>query len=251
MDVPVVGFISPPRWASPSITEFPAVIEGTVLAQQSFPHLPGFDYALSSVASAHEQVCAAGRMLGEAGCRAVAMEGTPFAWAGLGTEAEARQRVADLSVAAGVPGLMAGTSIVDAVRSLGARRVALCPTYYPPDWRDAWCRFVSACGIEVVYCRTMADEGLVAAVGGVDDYGWRTGPHLVRAAVERAASSGADVIVVTGAGSRTSPIIAELEEIADAAVVGADTALFWAMAHAAEVALKPRSLGRLTRMTPG
>jgi maleate cis-trans isomerase len=175
------------------------------------------------------------------------MEGTPFGWAGLETEAEARKRAGEMSEAAGVPGVMAGTSIVDALRALGASRIALCPTYYPNEWRDAWQRFVALCGFEVTYCATMADQGLVDGISSTDDYGWRTGPQLIRAAVEIAASSGgSDAIVVTGAGCRTSPIIAELERIAGRPVIGSDTALFWSLARAADLALEPNALGALT-----
>jgi len=246
-DIPVVGFVTPPRWVSPSIVEFPAVVDGAVVAQQCFPDLAGFDYTLSNIYAAHPQICTAARLLGEAGCRAVAMEGTPFGWAGLGSEAEARQRAAEMSDAAGVPGVMAGTSIVDALRALGAARVALCPTYYPNDWRDAWQRFVALCGFEVTYCATMADQGLVDEIADTDDYGWQTGPDLIRAAVEIGArSSPADAIVVTGAGCRTSPIITELEQIAARPVIGSDTALFWSLAQAADLVLEPNSLGALT-----
>lgn len=246
-DIPVVGFVTPPRWASPSVVEFPAVVHDEVLAQQCFPDLPDFDYTLSSIYAAHPKICAAARLLGEAGCRAVAMEGTPFGWAGLETEAEARGRAADMSRAAGVPGLMAGTSIVDALRSLGATRVALCPTYYPDDWRDAWRRFVALCGFEIVYCATMADQGLVDGITDTDDYGWRTGPDLIRAAVEIAAAAGpSDAIVVTGAGCRTAPIVAELERTAGRPVIGSDTALFRSLARAVGLGLKPHALGALT-----
>lgn len=245
-DIPVVGFVTPPRWASPSIVEFPAVIDGDVLAQQSIPNLPNFDYALSSIHAAHSKICAAARLLGEAGCSAVAMEGTPFGWAGLETESEARSRAAEMSDAAGVPGVMAGTSIVDALRAVGATRVALCPTYYPNDWRDAWRRFVALCGFEVTYCESMADQGLVESITDTDDYGWRTGPDLIGAAVASATAAGqSDAIVVTGAGSRTSPIVAELERIAGRPVIGSDTALFWSLARAADLALKPGALGSL------
>ena len=229
------------------IVEFPAAIDGEVLAQQCIPALPNFDYALASIHASHREICAAAHLLGEAGCSAVAMEGTPFGWAGLASETEARGRVAEMSAAAGVPGVMAGTSIVDALRALGASRVALCPTYYQADWRDAWRGFVAACGFEVTYCQTMADQGLVETITTNDDYGWSTGPELIYGAVERAAAAGpSDAIVVTGAGCRTSPIIMELEQVAGRPVVGADTALFWSLALAANLPLKPNSLGTLT-----
>lgn len=246
-DIPVVGFVTPPRWASPSIVEFPAVVEGRVLAQQCLPDLPAFDYALPSTHAAHSKICDAARLLGEAGCRAVAMEGTPFGWAGLDTEAEARARAAEMSDAAGVPGVMAGTSIVDALRALRADRVALCPTYYPHDWRDAWRRFIGLCGFEITYCATMADQGLVDGITDTDDYGWRTGADLIRAAVEIAAAAGpSDAVVITGAGCRTSPIIADLERLAGRPVIGSDTALFWSLARAADLALETGALGALT-----
>ncbi len=245
--LPIVGFVTPPRYASPSIVEFPAAIDAAVLVQQCFPHLPNFDYALSSIAAAHPAVCAAAGMLGEAGCQAVGMEGTPFDWAGCRTEAEARDRVARMGDAAGVPGVMTGTSIIDALRAVGARRVALCPTYYPADWRDGWGTFVEACGFEVTYCRSMADEGLTGSITDVDDHGWTIGPALITAAVARAGAHGpSDAIVVTGAGCRTTPLIAQLEAAAERPVIGADSALFWALARAAGLALHPGALGHLT-----
>ncbi len=91
----------------------------------------------------------------------------------------------------------------------------------------------------------MADEGLVGAIIDMDDYGWRTGPELICAAVERAAAVASDAIVVTGAGCRTSPIIPELEQTAGRPVLGSDTALFWSVARATDLALKPGALGRL------
>ena len=247
LETPAIGFVSPPRWASPSIVEFPAVVAGEILIQQCIPDLPSFVYTLANIDAAHPQICGAARLLGEAGCRAVAMEGTPFGWARMETEVAARSRVAEMTAAAGVPGVMAGTAIVDALRALGATRVALCPTYYPTDWRDSWRAFVAACGFDVIYCQTMADQGLVEAIEDTDDYGWRTGPELIRAAVAATAGSvPADAIVVTGAGCRTSPIILELEQIAGRPVIGADTALFWSLAGAADLALKPGALGSLT-----
>ena len=68
-------------------------------------------------------------------------------------------------------------------------------------------------------------------------------------AVERGAGVGADAVVVTGAGCRTTPIIADLEALAGAPVIGADGALFWALADAAGLALRDDSVGELTEAT--
>ena len=243
-----VGFVSPPPWVSPSMVEFLAVVEPPILPQQSIVARRDFDYTLAEIADAAPDVAAAAALLGEAGCSAVGMEGTPFAWAGCAGEQAARSRVAALAEAAGVPAVMAGTAIIDALRALGAERVALCPTYYPADWSDAWCGFVRGCGFDLVYCRSMADEGITGAIVDNDTYGWATGPELVGAAVSTAAerSGGVDAVVVTGAGARTTPIIGDLEERAGGPVVGADGALFWALAGAADLPLRPGTLGALT-----
>lgn len=247
-----VGFVTPPRWVSLSMIEFPDCVADPVIPQQCFPTLPDFDFTLDEVAGATPAVTTAAAMLGEAGCSAIGMEGTPFAWAGCATESAARARVDAMAVAAGVPVAMAGTAIVDALRALDVRRVALCPTYYPDDWRNAWCRFVEACGFDVRSCRTMADQGLTGPILDTDTYGWDTGPELIAASVERAVADAvsADAIVVTGAGCRTNRIIADLELLADRPVIGSDTATFWAVAGAARLALRAGSLGRLTQAPP-
>lgn len=101
------------------------------------------------------------------------------------------------------------------------------------------------CGFDVIYCESIADQGLVEVIADTDEYGWRTGPELLHSAVERAAAAGpSDAIVVTGAGCRTSPIITELERTAGRPVTGSDTALFWSLAQAADLAIKPDALGR-------
>jgi maleate cis-trans isomerase len=243
---PAIGFVSPPRWVSPTTIEFPAVVATPVIPQQCIPALPDFGYRLDEIAAAGDAVCAAAALLGEAGCTAVGMEGTPFAWAGVRGERAARERVSAMSAAAGVPAAMAGTAIVDALRAVGAARVALCPTYYPTDWRDAWQDFVHGCGFDVTYCRTLADEGVTGPIVGNDDYGWDTGPDRILVAVERAAAHAADAIVVTGAGCRTTPVVERLEASAGRPVIGADSALFWAVARLADLPLRAGSLGALT-----
>ncbi|MDJ0770434.1 MAG: hypothetical protein QNJ12_16685 [Ilumatobacter sp.] len=244
-----VGFVTPPRWVSPSPVEFASSVVEPVVAQQCFPDLPDFGYTLAEVAAARTACERAAAMLGEAGCAAVAMEGTPFAWAGGSGEAGARGRVASMADAAGVRAVMAATAIVDGLRALGVERVALCPTYYPPDWRDAWSGFVASCGFDVVYCRTMADQGITSAIDDLDQFGWATGPDRIVAAIERCAEvdDTAEAVVVTGAGCRTTPIIDDLERRAGRPVLGADGALFWALAQAAGLTLRAGAVGELTR----
>lgn len=243
MTTPIVGFIPPPIWPTPSLWEFPKVVDCEVRPQQQTPVLPGFDYALSSVAAAEPAVTDAAVMLAEAGAVVIGMEGTPFAWAGLSSHAKARDRVRRVSAAANAPVLFAGMAIIDALNALGAESAALLPTYYAPDWRKAWTEFVGE-SVPVASSQTMIEQGLVETM--TDELAWDIPAHLLRKAVETAGDG--DVIVITGAGARTTPLIAELEAIANRPVIGADTALFWALAQEARLPLKPNALGQLTNV---
>lgn len=245
---PVVGFISPPGWYDPSPVEFAAHCAGEVGTQQSMTPLFGFDYALSSIAQVEPELMATARSLGAAGCDVVAGVGTPFGWAGLESEHEARGRCAQLEGAAGVPAVMSGLAIVDGLRALGAAKVALAPTYYPDDYRDAWRDFVATCGINVVLCESLNDQGLSPRDIPAFELGWRIDEEHITASVRAMAQHprGAEAIVVTGAGCRTNRFIQNLEAAAGMPVIGADTALFWAASKAANLTLKPGALGALT-----
>lgn len=245
---PVVGFISPPGWYDPSPEEFAAACEGRIGTQQGLLAAPNFDYELTSVAGSEPEMMIAARGLGAAGCDVVAKVGTPFGWAGLDSEEDARARCAKLAGSAGVPAVMAGLAIVDALRALGVGKVALAPTYYSEEWRDAWRGFVTACGLHVVLCETLSDQGLSPDAGPAGELGWVIGRDEISAAVGALAQNprGAEAIVVTGAGCRTNLMIAHLEQIAQMPVIGSDTALFWAAAKRAGVSLKPGALGTLT-----
>lgn len=245
---PVVGFLSPPDWYDPSPVEFAAHCAGDVGTQQSMTPLFNFDYELSSIALVEPELMATARALASAGCDVVAAVGTPFGWAGLQSEEEARGRCAKLESASGVPAVMAGLAIVDGLRALGVAKVALAPTYYPDAWRDAWRAFVASCGLNVVLCESLSDQGLSPQDIPAYELGWRINEDLITAAVRAIAQNprGAQAIVVSGAGCRTNRFIQRLESVAGVPVIGSDTALFWAAARAANTTLKPGALGALT-----
>lgn len=245
-NMPTVGFISPPGWYDPAPSEFPTVCKEAVRTQQMPLPLPDLDWRLESVANAGEALALSSRLLGQSGCDVIAQDGTPFAWAGVGSEEAARERCRALARAAGVPAHMTALAVVDVLRALGANSLALAATYYPPDWRDAWAHFVGLCGFDTVYVANLTDQGLATASDLMSEYGWSMTPELARAAILRAAKDAptADAIVVTGIGARTLALLNEVESVAQRPVVGADTALYWAIIR--ELGLTPRrQLGRM------
>jgi maleate isomerase len=125
--------------------------------------------------------------------------------------------------------------------------VALACTYYDDEWKASWRGFIEACGFDVVYAATMANQGLVQTDDPFHDYGWSIAPELTRACVVKSAEDApdAEAIVVTGAGNRTVGVLPELEALTGKAIVAADTAPYWAAARVAGLPLVPGMLGRL------
>ena len=245
---PAVGFISPPAWFDPAPAEFPRVCVEEVRTQQASLPLPDFDYKLGSIASIQDELNLCARTLRAAGCDLIAQIGSPFAWACALSEKEARDRCDAIADAAGIPALMTGLAIVDGLRALCARRVAVACTYYEADWRDGFANFIRLCGFETIHVATLADQRLIAASATMEDYGWSMTPELTRKSVGFVADAApdAEAIVVTGAGTRTIELLVELEANAGRPIVAADTVLYWAIARELGLSLRP-ILGALSK----
>lgn len=248
---PIVGFISAPAWFDPAPSEFPDVVVEPVRTQQAPLLLPAFDYRLESIAAVQNELNHCALSLASMGCHLTAQVGSPFAWAGAASEADARSRCAAMTAAAGIPCLMTGLAIVDGLRALNVKKVALDCTYYEKPWRDAFARFLKRCGFDLVHASTMADQGLVSPTATMEDFGWSMTPELTRESIRRVADAAteAEAIVVTGAGTRTLVLLGELERRTGRPIVAADTVLYWSIARALGLTLRP-VLGRLAGLNP-
>ncbi len=246
---PTIGFISAPAWFDPAPAEFPTVVAEQVRTQQAPLLRPTFDYRLESIAAVQPDLNLCAQSLRASGCDLVAQVGSPFAWAAVDGEAEARARCDAMTRAAGVPAIMTGLAIVDGLRALGAVRVTVNATYYEADWRDGFSHFLRMCGFDTIHVSTLADQGLVPPDARMADYGWSMTPELTQRSVRRAAEAApqAEAIVVTGAGTRTLALINAIEAQADRPVIAADTVLYWAIARKLGLTLKPE-MGILARI---
>ena len=244
-----IGFLSAPAWFDPSASEFPTVVEERVLTQQAPLLIPDFDYRLESIASVQDELKLCARGLKAMGCDLVAQVGSPFCWAGVSCESEARQRNENIAGLANIPALMTGLTIVDALRSHGTRTIALNCTYYENDWRDGFARFLHSCGFEIVHVSTLADQKLAPAGSKMVDYGWSMTDELTSKSILAVAEASpiAQAIVVTGAGTRTLKVLSALEAETKRPIVAADTALYWAIARELNLTLRPE-MGSLANL---
>lgn len=236
-----IGFISAPSWFDPAPSEFPMVVEEKVLTQQAPLLLPDFDYQLSSIASVQEELNLCSRSLKSMGCNIIAQVGSPFSWAGVKSEQDARSRVRSMYESSGIPVIMTGLAIVDRLRILNISNVAVNCSYYDSEWRDSFSSFLKVCGFQVTHCSTLSDQGLAPENSKMQDFGWSMTEDLTIKSVNFVSNSApsAEAIVVTGAGTRTLDVLNELELSTNRPIVAADTVVYWAIAHELGLKLKP------------
>ena len=247
--IPTIGFITPPAWFEPAIAEFPTVIEESIRVQQAPLLLPEFDFQLNSIADpaiqSHLKLNA--RSLKAMGCELIAQVGTPFAWVGTHSEAEARDRCDAMQQATDVPCIMTALAIVDGLRALGANKVAINCPYYASDWRDSFSTFMVQCGFDVLKAANLHDLSLTEPGKQLKDYYYLSQDLTIRSFLASAESApDADAIVIPGTAVRTLPLLASLEEEIGKPIVAADTILYWAIAHHLGLTLKS-SMGTFAR----
>ena len=245
-----IGFISPPAWFDPAPTEFATIVEESVQTQQAPLLLPEFDYRLESIASVQDELNLCAQSLKVMGCDLVAQVGSPFAWAGVSKESAARLRNDAMAKFANVPSVMTSLAIVDGLRAHGAKKVALNCTYYDSKWRASFENYIKICGFEIVHASNIVDQGLVQQADfEATNYGWNMTPELAKNSILAVAeaSPNADAIVITGAGTRTLKILADMETEIKCPIVAADTVLYWAIARKLGLSLSPK-MGSLAKV---
>ena len=150
-----------------------------------------------------------------------------------------------MAEAAGVPVVLMGAAMLEALDHLGVRRIAIAGGYYTTDdWTSMARRGFEANGFEVVLQEGWVEQGIVASEEESDRLAWEpdaavTKAHVLRTA-ERAGDS-VDAIAVCGGGLRLLGHAAEVEAATGMPVVAGDLALFRAALRAMDA--KPRSAG--------
>lgn len=199
--------------------------------------MPDFDYSLDSIASelVFERLCLCGKSLRAAGCDLIVQVGSPFAWAKMKTEEQARNLNARIEKESGIPCVMTALAIVDALRAHQVRKIAIC-TYYSQEWKENFSSFMTLCGFEVLHAANFAEQGLVESEEMLFGYDWYNATDIIKASVKlvklvKNKTPEIESIVIVGTGVRTFDILCELETIAQCPVIPADTSIYWQSAR--------------------
>ncbi len=133
---------------------------------------------------------------------------------------------------------MAGYCVVEALREMGARRIALNSVYYWPDWRDGYARFLREAGFDLVYAGNFVDQGFFATQQECNDCIWIFDGDLAQKSMAYVAEQAPDVDAIVANGmcnfrrsdgvpQRFVSLSRELEAAIDKPIVASDTALYW------------------------
>jgi maleate isomerase len=148
-----------------------------------------------------------------------------------------------MTAAAGVPSLTSAQAIGQAIRALGARRIALVSPYSQAVLDRARQYFESRYGLEVV-----AMEGF----GATDSYAISTiSADHATAAFTRVDRPEIEALVVPGGNFPTLRFIAAWEQQFQKPVVTTNQAALWAMMGVMKMATPLSDLGRLLAQMPG
>lgn len=245
------GFVTTPRYFDDVVQQFTAVAPEGVGAMQRALHIPGYEYRLNDRTRNFDLLDEAATCLAESHCQVIGQAGSNWVHCTGTTPDQITRYCDDLSERIGARFLMAGHCIVEALRHLGARRIAVSNAYYRDDWRDGINRYLEQAGFEILSSGHMRDQGLYATLEEqlevedqtVWDHPDRDVMESIRLAHE--AAQDADVVVQTGAGFRTAPHVPALEAMFDKPVVASDNALFWGMLRELDLGIPVRDHGLL------
>jgi len=231
-----VGFISTPAWFDISPAEFRRIAPPNVHAMQTMMRLPDFGYNYDDFISAAHEIGASFNALVAAGAEVVAQFGYPFSlvhgWEG------AQKVQASMECGSGARLVMMGVEVVNAIRHLGCRSLAVASTYYSGSTAQMLQDYLAEAGLEVKTLQNWESSGMAESGGGMfsgsgslDPMEWQTPSDALEKAVKDAAGGApdADCILVTGGGMRVLDIAEKLEKDIGKPVVGGDISIYWGL----------------------
>ena len=251
-----VGFVTTPKYFDDAIQEFLKVAPEGVGAIQRVLSLDGYTYELDQRVAGMEEMKRSAKALADSNCDIVLQVGSNWVHAAGTTPEEIESMISVVSQDIGGPFRMAGQCIVDGLRHLGARRIAVANSYYRDDWRDGINRYLAEAGFEIVASGSIMDQGIVSSLDEALEIEaatlWNYPDFIVRKAIVDMyhAAPGVDAVVQTGAGFRTVGLLDEIEHEIGVPVVPSDGSTYWSGLTALGLQARP-GFGSLIETTRG
>ena len=230
------GFVTTPRYFDDSPQQFLEVAPSATGVLQRVLHVPDYEFNLEDRADNFDLLIEAAECLAQSHCQVIGQVGTNWVHCKGNTGPDEITSFCDaLSENIGVPFLMAGQCLVEALHAVGAHTIVVANGYFRPDWSAGINSYLEEAGFEILWSGDLIDQGIIdthdqkLAIEAASR--WDYPNHLMLAAATNAFDEdmSADAIVQTGAGFRMLGVTDTIEGLAGVPVVASDTALYWAM----------------------
>ena len=244
-----IGIVSAPASFDYNLQQFLGLCAGRAGVMQQMPYYPEAEYG-AEVADGERRLTSLRdsiRGLVAANAEIVAQAGGYWSLAYAPDLQTARRLEAELADEFGVEVILNWAAIVDALQSVGARRISVTTGYYRPAWSAATVSFLESAGFELVWTGDIIDQGIVADSAerqAIEDAtGWDYPDDIVEQTCVDAArrAPDCDAVLQTGAGMRTSHVAAAVEAATGKPLVATDTSLHWAIMQRANLRARPGS----------
>ncbi|MEM8813301.1 MAG: hypothetical protein AAGF59_11845 [Pseudomonadota bacterium] len=234
----MVGFTAPPHDFDAAPSDFLRIAPDSVGVHGRMLHVPDYAHRLDQRERNFNLLEEFVECMANNGAQVCGQVGSNWVHAGGKSPKDIEDflnRVADTYQ---TPLHMAGYCLVEGLRALGAKRIALNSVYYWPDWRDGIARFLKEAGFDLAYVGNFVDQGLFPTQEVVNAHTWIfPGDTIVRSMeIVSGKAPDVDAIVVNGMPNFRRPdglpqrMLArevELEALVDKPIVSSDTALYW------------------------
>lgn len=236
-----LGIIAAPGWFDPTMGEFMQRHPDELKVTQTIMPPPGFDYSFGQIASSEPALEASARLLAEAGSQVVAQVGPAFAYLIGKSPAGARALGQRLSDACGVPVMLNGVAVLDAMDEIGCRRVAVACPYYSPEWKQTLLQFLIEANLSVESFQTFVEQGIFPSQDEVSARRYDFTDAEVIESVRRTRASGpyAEAVLIGGSGVRTLSWIEDLQSELGLPLISADHSLYQSVLKI--IGLKPNA----------
>lgn len=230
-----VGFISIPQYFDCSPQEFLKIAPNGTGAIQRVLHVPEYTYTLKQRSDNFSLIEEAAACLSDAHCQVIGQTGVNWSHCTGTSPDDIREYCSEISNKYGATLLMMGLSIVDAIKAIGAKKIAVCNGYYTTDWAEGTNRFLAQAGFEIAWSGTMVDLGIYESEGELlriaEANQWVFTPEETVQAIWRThqKAPNVDAVVQTGFGLRTLSHVSAVEAMIEKPLISSDLSLYWAM----------------------
>lgn len=242
-----VGFTAPPHDFDAAPSDFLRICPETVGVHGRMLHVREYAHELDQRVQNFHLLEDFVECMANNGAHVCGQVGTNWVHAGNRTPGEIAAFLDRINETYGIPLHMAGYCLVEALRQIGAERIALNSVYYWPDWRDGIARFLHQAGFDLVHVGNFVDLGIYDTQDEVNALSWVFPGDVAGRSMQRLAeiAPNADAYVVNGMPNfrradglpqRMLHRTADLEVVVGKPIVSSDTALYWRILETLELA---------------